>query len=185
MEVAEVWRQFVDELVEYIGVNQRVDLGVAVFYFDAEVFMEGHGEAAVEAAAGHAEVLRGEVRDFAKADAEEVADGGFDRRSIRAVPVDAQDQRLENGRADGGIDIPVLPEPPREGQPQLGDMAAAVDLAQYDGLAAIDRDLLHPVEIVGGELVCFGVAEAGQGQRVAVHGSESGGVALSRRIAGG
>ena len=53
------------------------------------------------------------------------------------------------------------------------------------GLAAIDRDLLHPVEIVGGELVCFGVAEAGQGQRVAVHGSESGGVALSRRIAGG
>ena len=44
VEVAEVWRQFVDELVEYIGVNQRVDLGVAVFYFDAEVLWKGMGK---------------------------------------------------------------------------------------------------------------------------------------------
>ena len=89
VEVRGVFGEGLVELVEDVHEDVGVDVFVEVLDLDAEAFLEGHGEFGEEAAAGHAEVVGGEVGGFAEADAEEVAHGGFNGGGGGVVPVEA------------------------------------------------------------------------------------------------
>lgn len=149
-----VLRQFSDSLVERVHEDDGIDGGVQVLDFDANGAVKGHRERAVEAAAGHAEVLGGVICDFAEADAEEVTDRGGDLRLFRVIEIDAQDQCLEDGLADRRFGRPVLPEPPRKGDPELGDVAGTFCLSQsYAGSSWYPSGLVACFQVEGRELV--------------------------------
>ena len=140
---------------------------------DACVVREGHGEKAVEAFdAADREHLRLPAVIFAEAEAEEIADGGFDAGVLLAVPVDAEDDALE-----------VIGLAVSDGEPDVRDLTgticvehgfcgAGVDVAEVGvgalgvgaGRAMEDVGLLHgEVRLPAGRLRVCTKGECAQG----------------------
>jgi hypothetical protein len=111
------------------------------------------GKLGEEATGRHAEEKRGEAGHLTQLNAEEVADRGGHGRLLGTIPVDAQQEGLEDGLVDRGGWLPVPVEPAWKGDPELGNVPLPAHLLQDGRFAPEDMHRFSPVvQVEGGQL---------------------------------